>query len=359
MSSPFPPKKPTPPAGPPSDSGDPQVDAATDDQAQLDADNAAAGNPTPGSPQASLTATDQATLNDDWTKVAAWDVTDASGQQVTTLDGLAAVLGTDRTTAATMLLSSPMAASAPPELTAEANEEVSPTGGSLYGEFSDEIPTDTGPATDPDADGDTEGGPDDLDAENDEEIGGPDGDQTVDDEEDDDTPAFLKGKKGKALTAGTFVQLADGRAGRVELIASNGGRIPGVTGDVVGTQAAPAARVRLYAATAGKMLPTGQRIAVKTSQLRAQDAPRAVPAGDSSARLVLKVATHAGPAGSGKPTADAIREVYVRGKSSWPGETKTLLSADEWAMGRVDAFVQKAEGYSVHDAYVGDDDLLP
>jgi len=363
VSTPFPP---TPAGG---STGDVAADVALADQEQLDAENAAAAGAAPSA----LNSTDQATLNDDWAKVAAWDVTDAAGRPVNTLDGLADVLGTDRTTAAGMLLSSPMASAAPPRLTAEANAEVNPAAGtaSLLSEFEDEI--DTAPA---DPDGDELAGPDgtdlpedDGDDEEGDDLGeqDPDGDVVTgddedqdedEDDEDDDAPAFLKGKKKKSLAAGEFVTLPDGRRGRVELVVSNGGTVPGVDAALVGTKSDPAARVRVYRQAGGRLLPTGLRTAVKSAQLQRKATPRPAPAGDVSARLVLKVAQHAGPAGSGKPTADAIRTVYARGRGAWPGEAKTLLSADEWALGRVDAFLQKAAGHDI-EHYVGDDDLLP
>lgn len=345
--------------------GDAPADPALADQELLDDANTVAQGGAPST----LTPGQQAAGNDDWAKVAAWDVTDAAGKPVTTLDQLAEVLGTDRTTAASALLKSPMGAAAPPELTAEANEEVAPSGASLYGEFDDVLPdaaaTGFDVEDDPEAD-DPEDEEDEVDAAAAEAEEDPvdEDDDDRDDEDEDDVPAFLKGKGKKSLPgAGALVSWAGGTLrGRVELMVTNGGTVPGVTDGIVGTKSAPVARVRLYENTTGtSWSPTDRKVAVDARQLTGLSRKQflvAAPTRDISAHLVLKVAQHAGPPDSGKPTADAIREVYRRGRASWPGEAKTLLSADEWALGRVDAFIEKAEGYDV-EHYVGDDDLLP
>ena len=336
--------------------GDVAADAALADQEMLDEANTVAGGGAPSR----LTPAQQATANDDWAKVASWDVTGADGKPVTTLDQLAEVLGTDRTTAAGALLNSPMGAAAPAELTAEATEEVNPSGASLYGEFDDVLPDQAAAGFDE---------TDDEEPAHEEDTGPVDEEDNPDeaepdDDEDDDQPAFLKGKGGKALPrAGSLVSWGGGRLrGRVEIVVTNGGTVPGVTGGIVGTKELPVARVRLYESPNGtSWSPTDRKVAVDARQLTGLTRSQfltAPPARDVSARLVLKVAQHAGPAGSGKPTAEAIREVYRRGRASWPGEAKTLLTADEWALGRVDAFVEKAEGYDI-EHYVGDDDLLP
>jgi hypothetical protein len=338
--------------------GDVAVDAALADQEMLDDANTVSQGGAPST----LTPTQQATANDDWAKVAAWDVTDAAGKPVTTLDQLAEVLGTDRTTAAGALLNSPMGAAAPQELTAEATEEVNPSGASLYGEFDDVLPDQAAAGFDEEVEeGEEEPVHEEDEGDVEDEV-----DPAEEEDEDDDTPAFIKGKKGEKSMprAGTLVTWAKGlMRGRVELMVTNGGTVPGVTDGLVGTKDLPVARVRLYEKDAGCWVPTDRRTAVDARVLSVVGGrgPEAViPLGqrDISARLVLKVAQHAGPAGSGKPTAEAIREVYRRGMESWPGEAKTLLSAQEWALGRVEAFVEKAEGYDV-EHYVGDDDLLP
>ena len=326
---------------------DPNAAAATAHANAASAHANAAAQPA-GPPAAApqLSDADQSQMNDDWTKVTTWDVTDASGAPVTTLDALADVLDTDRTSAASMLLASPMAASAPPELLAEADAEVNPDGSQgLAGEFSDVSDTDTsadtsaGDGSDPNAD---------PAAAEDAADGGAD-----DDLEDENGNPIA----GKNIRAGTMVTWHGGM-GRVELVATNGGTLPGVAEKVIGTKSDPACRVRVYEQAGGQWKPSAQRIAVKAAHLSAAPAPRRVQTKDATAQLVLLTAQHAGPAGSGKPTAEAIKTVFDRGRQSWPGETKTLLSAQDWALGRVRAFVAKAEGGDV-EHYVGDDDLLP
>lgn len=325
---------------------DPNAAAAT---AHANAASAHANAATPAGPPTAgpqLSEGDQSTMNDDWTKVTTWDVTDASGAPVSTLDALADVLDTDRTSAASMLLASPMAASAPPELLAEADAEVNPDGsGGLAGEFSDVSDTDTSADTGGDG-SDPTAGP--AAAAEDAADGGAD-----DDVEDPQGNPIA----GKSIRAGAMVSWHGGM-GRVELVASNGGTIPGVPGQVVGTKNDPACRVRVYEQAGGQWKPSGQRIAVKAAHLSPAPATRRVQTKDATAQLVLLTAQHAGPVGSGKPTAEAIKAVFDRGRQSWPGEVKTLLSAQDWALGRVRAFVAKAEGGDV-EHYVGDDDLLP
>lgn len=338
--------------------GDVTEDPVMPDQELLDDANTVAGGGAPSR----LTPTQQATGNDDWAKVADWDVTDAAGKPVTTLDALAEVLAVDRATAAAALLDSPLGAAAPPELRNEANEEVNPSGASLYGEFDDVVPQAQTSGFDEDQDeDDEEDGPVHEEEEEDDLDDPIPGEDEDDGDEDGDKPAFLKGKG--LPRPGTLVSWGGGQLrGRVELVVTNGGTVPGVTDGLVGTKSQPVARVRLYESPNGSSWsPTDRKVAVDARQLTGLTRSQfltAPPARDISARLVLKVAQHAGTAGSGKPTADAIREVYRRGRASWPGEAKTLLTAEEWALGRVDAFVEKAEGYDV-DHYIGDDDLLP
>jgi hypothetical protein len=325
---------------------------------ELDAATAAAA----GAPPSRLTPTQQATGNDDWPKETSWDVTDASGTPVTTLDALAEVLGVDRATAAGALLDSPLGTAAPPELQAEAAEEVNPSGGNLYGEFDDVLPQQQAVGFDQDDDAD--------DADEEEEEEEPvDAAEESEDEEEEEGEEEGGGnpfaKKGLPR-AGSLVAWGGGKLrGRVELMVTNGGTVPGVTAGLVGTKTHPVARVRLYRQQGKSWAPTDVRAAVDARALTPLTPGQLTrPASkDPSAQLVLKVARHAGPAGSGKPTAEAIRTVYQRGLDSWPGEQATVLTAKKWALGRVDAFVAKAEGYDPDgdwaEHYVGDDDLLP
>jgi hypothetical protein len=82
-----------------------------------------------------MDATQAASLNEDWIRVARWNVTDAKGDPVVDLDTLAKVLDTDRAGAAQELLASPSSAAAPPELIAEAQAEAA--GGDLTDPFAE------------------------------------------------------------------------------------------------------------------------------------------------------------------------------------------------------------------------------
>lgn len=58
-------------------------------------------------------------------------------------------------------------------------------------------------------------------------------------------------------------------------------------------------------------------------------------------------------------TGQAVKSVYDRGVQSWPGAGHTTLSAQEWALGRVEHFVKVADGSISTKSAVGHDaDLL-
>lgn len=61
---------------------------------------------------------------------------------------------------------------------------------------------------------------------------------------------------------------------------------------------------------------------------------------------------------TGEPSGAAVREVYRRGLTSWPGREVTELAHTAWAVRRVEAFLDRAEG-KVTPGYTRDDDLLP
>lgn len=366
--------RPTPPAPPAT--GDAQVDAVMADQQQLEADNAAAGNPTPGSdagPAAAgepappaLNATQAAMLNEDWLKLPAWDVTHPDGTPVTTLDALVEVLGAeDRHAAALELLATPAAAAAPAELLAEAKAEVNPDPNqqSLF----DEIPAGEDPPAAEDPPADVAADPETQD----------EADQATDAEDDDDKPAFLKkganpfakgpGGKGpdtgsstrkETIAAGAFVSGPFGK-GKVEVVVTSG-KVPGIDTDVEGTKSAPAVRIRVYEETDGEWKASDKKVGAKVSALKTIPPLGAAKFGKKSgaAGLVLLTANAAHLPEGERPTAEAIRSAYTRGLNAWPGEAKTLLPAAEWALGRAEAFVQKCQGIDT-PGYVGDDDLLP
>ncbi|MEV8095259.1 hypothetical protein [Kitasatospora sp. NPDC085879] len=66
---------------------------------------------------------DQQQLSEDWIRSRRWDIRYANGNPVTTLDGLAEVLGIDRREAARRVLTQPFGKAAPQELLDEANQE--------------------------------------------------------------------------------------------------------------------------------------------------------------------------------------------------------------------------------------------
>ncbi|MFB8235560.1 hypothetical protein ACFC58_03320 [Kitasatospora purpeofusca] len=66
---------------------------------------------------------DQQHRNEDWLRGRRWDIRYASGEPVTTLDGLAAVLRIDREEAAHRVLTQPFGQAAPQDLLDEARQE--------------------------------------------------------------------------------------------------------------------------------------------------------------------------------------------------------------------------------------------
>ncbi|MFI6447793.1 hypothetical protein [Kitasatospora sp. NPDC050543] len=66
---------------------------------------------------------DRQQLNEDWIRSRRWDIRYANGNPVTTLDGLAEVLGIDRREAARRVLTQPFGKAAPQELLGEAHQE--------------------------------------------------------------------------------------------------------------------------------------------------------------------------------------------------------------------------------------------
>lgn len=310
---------------------------------------------------APLSATQEGMLNEDWTKVAEWDVTGADGETVATLDALVEVLGVeDRQAAATELLGSPAAVSAPAELLEEARAEVNPdpAQASLF----DELVADDEEAGLPPA-----GGIDDDEA--------PEADPEAEEPEEDDKPfpgakAFPWAKdkdKGpdtgsstrkETIAAGAFVSGPFGK-GKVEVVVTNG-KVPGIDTDVEGTKDAPAARIRVYEESDGDWKATDKKVGAKVKGLKTIPPLGAAKFGKKSgaAGLVLLVADAKRLPADQQPDATAIRTVYQRGLNAWPGESKTLLSAEDWALQRAQAFVDLAQGVGT-EGYVGDNDLLP
>lgn len=292
-----------------------------------------------------MNGTQRATLNEDWLKLVSWDVTAADGSPVTTLDQLAKVLDTDRVGAARELMAGPSSAAAPAGLRAEAEGELNPDPGqrSLLDEWIDG--GDTAPAA-------AAGTPDEVVVEE-------------EPEEKSGNPFAKKKGEGSAdtgsstrkqtIAAGAFVSWPGGR-GKVEVVVTNG-KVPGVDTDITGTKDAPAARVRVYEESGGDWKATEKRIAVKASSLKTIPPLGAAKFGKKSGTAALvALCSQLDPARD--VPVDAVRTAYQRGTSAWPGDAKTLLSRDEWALGRAEAFVAKSRGADI-PGYIGDDDLLP
>lgn len=228
----------------------------------------------------------------------AWEVKGADGQVVTTLDGLAAVLRTSPEHAADHLLDNgDLIAAAPGTLVDEAKAAArkKPGGG---------------------------------------------------------TPP--------PISNGNFVSWSNGR-GKVDLLVTRGS-VPGVEGDVEGTSKSPAARVVVWAD--GK--PTKKKIGMSTHKLR-RIAPldgsgkKVTPAQELVAMVTYHSAEHdaLGLPEHTRLTAEAFKTAFDRGVDSWPGEGKTLLNREEWAIGRVKHLVKVATGEVTEVKDAGHDlDLL-
>jgi hypothetical protein len=142
------------------------------------------------------------------------------------------------------------------------------------------------------------------------------------------------------------------------------GEVPGVTPAAAGTSEAPAARVTLWSDETGRWRSTGETVAVKTCELGVIDPlDKAWPSASDAVLVALhnhhriKVEQSEGPAYR-IPSAAAVKEVFRRGTAAWPGEVKTQMSDQEWALARVMAFLDMAAGHR-RDSYIRDMDLLP
>jgi hypothetical protein len=166
-------------------------------------------------------------------------------------------------------------------------------------------------------------------------------------------------KKPPEISTGSFVSWSGGK-GRVDLVVTNG-KVPGVEDDVEGTTKTPAARVVVW--VDGKA--TRRKIAKSTHTLK-----RIAPlnfggkkTGDPT-DIVTVLAEHEtkceqmGAPAYTRVTGRAVKAVYDRGITSWPGDDVTVLSPQEWATGRVQHFVKVAAGDVDVDEAGNDTDLL-
>jgi hypothetical protein len=290
-----------------------------------------------GSPRLSITS--EATRNEDWVKTMAWDVRNDDGSPVSDLKSLARTLGMSEGEAADELLNSAAASAAPKSLVDEARKAIAEGGAG------------------------TEGGFGTLEWE--------DGQGEPVDTEGKALPPWLAdkvkkgGKDGSAdtgsstrkvtIASGAYVSWSGGK-GRVEMVVTNG-KVPGVESDLTGSKDEPVAKVRVWKDQSGTMVQTGERVAVKASSLKTT-APFGGPAKKELLPEDQLVAALAGFEGDTPPHPTAVKTVYARGLKSHPGELLTELSPEEWALGRVGAFLRKSAGEEIED-YTRDDDLLP
>jgi hypothetical protein len=171
----------------------------------------------------------------------------------------------------------------------------------------------------------------------------------------------LEAKTGAAVTWTDD----DGSAqyGRVELVVDSG-ELPGVDG--AGTKEAPVARVAVWRPDGGGgWSPAGLKAAVPVSELEVLPPIPSAPATSGMAALVGLLTAHEAAAEAkglprdAVPSGRAVKAVYERGIGSWPGEQVTSVGAEDWALGRVKAFLEVAGGGPGPDGYTADRDLLP
>jgi hypothetical protein len=161
------------------------------------------------------------------------------------------------------------------------------------------------------------------------------------------------------ISSGSFVSWSGGK-GRVDLVVKNG-KVPGVDDDVEGTADSPAARVVVWE----DRKPTRKKVAAKVATLK-RIAPLTFgkEKKEPSVALMELVADHEQRIADGELPAEAavsgrtVKAVFDRGVQAWPGEAKTTLTAEQWAVGRVEAFLTVAGGGEVK-GYRRDADLLP
>lgn len=162
------------------------------------------------------------------------------------------------------------------------------------------------------------------------------------------------------ISTGSFVSFPGGK-GRVDLTVSKG-KVPGVEGDVEGTDKSPAARVVVW--KDGK--PTREKRAFSTHKLK-RIAPLDKPEkkADPAATLVAMVAQHERRVSAlrlppeRRVSGIAVKSAYDRGMAAWPGESKTSLSRTEWGLARAEHFVRVAAGDVGEKSRAGNDvDLL-
>jgi len=170
----------------------------------------------------------------------------------------------------------------------------------------------------------------------------------------EDTAIPLPGPAaGQKITPGAYVTVG-GRRGRVDLVIA-AGDVPGLPGDpVTGTPARPAARVVLYDRAGAGWAASAARVAAPVADLAL-----AAPLPVAGAKGLDVAATVDECHAAGLPvTAAAVKTVYGRGETAWPGPAVTALTREEWAADRLRAYLELASGRGP-TGYVRDRDLLP
>jgi 2'-5' RNA ligase len=178
------------------------------------------------------------------------------------------------------------------------------------------------------------------------------------------------GKKGETpgIARGAYVSVGN-QKGRVDLVVTSG-KVPGVEQDIEGSKDAPAIRVVIYEQSDGGWKATGRKIGAKAKSAKTTfplKSPKSGGGAKGKKDLVAMLADHEAEVEAKDlprasiPSGRAVAEVFERGERSWPGETKTVLTAEEWAAGRVQMFLAVAAGdIDPHEAkYLRDLDLLP
>jgi hypothetical protein len=174
-----------------------------------------------------------------------------------------------------------------------------------------------------------------------------------------------KVRKPPGIHRGSYVKVGS-QQGRVDLVVTNG-KVPGVDSDVEGSADNPAIRVVVYAESGGSWKATGKRIAARANSASTiaplANRPASKKDLDVSALVGLQSDHEARADTEGwpehaRPDGDSIKSVFERGVSAWPGDTVTSLSAEQWGVARVKAFLSTAAG-DRPDGYSRDDDLLP
>ncbi|HEY1668541.1 MAG TPA: hypothetical protein VGG54_22850 [Trebonia sp.] len=172
---------------------------------------------------------------------------------------------------------------------------------------------------------------------------------------------FAPEMKGIPLAKGSYCGMPGGGRGRITEVVTEG-QAKGSDGT---TADSPAAVVAVWEKGDDGWSATGKTTAVKLSALKDMPPPRplAGAGGESKAAGILEALTGHELRTSGqppwaRPAASAVTAVYERGTAAYPGESKALMPAHDWAMGRVGAFLGLAAGEQTA-GYARDHDLLP